>query len=51
MLAMNVGDEVFCTFRKTEDCLKVYDFCACALAIGERSGKQLEQTHIGGVCH
>ena len=46
MLAMNVGDEVFGTFRKAENRLKVYDFRACALTIGERSGKQLEQTHI-----
>ena len=47
MLAVNVGDEVLGAFRKTENGLEVYDFCARALAVGERPGEELEQTHIG----
>ena len=51
MLAMNVGNEVFCTFRKAENCLEVNDFRACTLAIGKCLGEELQQTHIGIVSH
>ena len=47
VFAMDVGHEMLCAFRKTEYRLEVYDFRACALAVRERLGKQLQQPHVG----